>query len=96
MSAPVYVTSGTAATPNLYMAYPGEKVVLDWSAQGSDGVRGDGLSYWTLDGLILKGSASGYGIAEQQYSAVTNMTVRNVETTAGTTGCSSWTICPTS
>ena len=81
MSAPVYVTSGTAATPNLYMAYPGEKVVLDWSAQGSDGVRGDGLSYWTLDGLILKGSASGYGIAEQQYSAVTNMTVRNVETT---------------
>jgi len=80
MSSQLTVTQGTAATPNLYMAYPGEKVVLDWSAADSDGVRADGLSYWTMDGLVIKGGTAGYGIAQSQYTNVTNTTLRNVET----------------
>jgi hypothetical protein len=80
MSAPLNITGGTSTAPVVYMAYPGEKVVLDWSAVASDGVRADGLSYWTVDGLVIKGGTNGYGIAEQQYNDVTNMTLRNVET----------------
>ena len=85
MSAPMYITGGTAANPNLYMAFPGEKVVLDWSAcnntgAGCTGFSANDVSYWTMDGLTLNGGNGGYGVDEQGYGTPTNITFRNVET----------------
>jgi hypothetical protein len=84
MSSPIYVKAGTAAHPTLYMAYPGEKVVLDWSAcnnsgAGCTGFIANDLSYWTMDGLVLNGGNGGYGIDEQGYQLPINVTLRNIE-----------------
>jgi hypothetical protein len=76
----VFAIGGTAGHPTIFMAYPGEKPILDYSAQGDrDGFRGNGLSYYTLDGLVFKGPSNGYGLATQQYEAVKGVTVRNTE-----------------
>jgi hypothetical protein len=79
MSDTIYIKAGTAANPTLYMAYPGEKVFLDWSQSNTDGIRGDNLSYYTIDGLVLNGGTGGYGIATQGYATPDNVTIRNVE-----------------
>jgi hypothetical protein len=81
----MYITGGTAANPNLYVAFPGEKVVLDWSAcnnagAGCTGFSANDVSYWTMDGLTLNGGNGGYGVDEQGYGTPTNITFRNVET----------------
>jgi hypothetical protein len=76
----IFAIGGTASHATIYMAYPGEKPILDYSAQGDrDGFRGDGFSYYTLDGLVFKGPSNGYGLATQQYAAVAGVTVRNTE-----------------
>jgi hypothetical protein len=85
MSATLNIKAGTAANPSLYMAYPGEKVILDWSAcnnnsgGGCYGITANDLSYWTMDGLVFNGGNGGYGVDEQGYGNPTNVTIRNSE-----------------
>ena len=85
MPIPIYIAGGTAANPIVYMAYPGEKATLDWSAcnntgAGCTGINANDLSYWTMDGLTLNGGNGGYGVDEQGYGLPTNITFRNIET----------------
>jgi hypothetical protein len=85
MSSPMYIVGGTAANPNLYMAYPGEKVILDWSAANSatnccsNGFNANDVSYWGADGLVMNGGTDGYGVDEQGWGTPTNITFRHME-----------------
>jgi uncharacterized protein (TIGR03437 family) len=74
-----FTRSGTASNPMIYMAYPGEQVILSWKVD-ADGLEMGGLSYWTIDGLVLtQTSTLGYGINYTQGFNVFNGTIQNTE-----------------
>jgi hypothetical protein len=71
---------GTAANPMIYMAYPGEKAILSWTAD-SDGISMDGLNYWIIDGLVITQTTNlGSGIHWIQSYNVYGGTIANTET----------------
>ena len=71
--------SGTPLNPMIYMAYPGESVILAWTS-ATDGIEAGGLSYWTLDGIVMtQTSTFGFGINSVQAFNVYNATIVNTE-----------------
>ena len=70
---------GRSGKPILYMAYPGEKAIIDHKVS-SDGFSAGQNSHWVLDGLVLRNTFNdlGRGIRGHELSDVT---IRNVEVT---------------
>ena len=53
--------SGTASVQNILMSYPGELATEDFSAGSGTTINLGGVAYITVDGLKIKGNASGPG-----------------------------------
>ena len=70
---------GHGGKPILYMAYPGEKVIIDHKVS-SDGFNAGLSGHWVMDGLVLRNTFNdlGRGISGHDLSDVT---IRNVEVT---------------
>src|SRR5713226_5975377 len=68
---------GRSDKPILFMAYPGEKVIIDHKAS-SDGFNVGQNDHWVLDGLVLQNTFNdlGRGISGHDLSDVT---IRNLE-----------------
>ncbi len=68
---------GRSDKPILFMAYPGEKVIIDHKAS-SDGFNVGQNDHWVLDGLVLQNTFNdlGRGISGHDLSHVT---IRNLE-----------------
>jgi hypothetical protein len=59
--------SGTASAQNILMSYPGELATEDYSAGVGQTINMGGTAYVTVDGLKIKGNASGPGYGGGTY-----------------------------
>ena len=77
--------NGTSSHPNIVMAYPGEKPILDHTGSGYYGFYFGDPSYWVFDGLTLQNtpcagqSACGMGFNLSGTTPVNGITIRNCE-----------------
>ena len=70
---------GRSDKPILYMAYPGEKVILDHKAS-SDGFNVGENGHWVMDGLVLRNTFNDLGRGISGHDLL-DVTIRNVEVT---------------